>query len=296
MAREIIVRKTTRINNLPDESIATVISFTTPRDACRVATLSTAFSVVADSNIVWNRFLPSDYREIILRASNVDHHALLLDNVPKKDLFMYLADNPLLIDHGLMTVSLEKSTGKKCCTLSARKLRISWADSTTYWQWWLAEDFLPRSRFAEVARLLYVCWFEIKGEIKTSMLSPNTKYGAYLVFHVSSSAWNFYDYPVDAVIETSGGQVVTGRVYLDPRRGGIVDEGYELVPLAGAEDPEEGVNLPKLRVDEWIEVEIGEFFTGDKDELVTFSLMEILTGALKGGLVIEGIEIRPVIE
>ncbi|XP_021773619.1 F-box protein PP2-B13-like [Chenopodium quinoa] len=128
------------------------------------------------------------------------------------------------------------------------------------------------------------------------MLSPNTKYGAYLVFHVSSSAWNFYDYPVDAVIETSGGQVVTGRVYLDPRRGGIVDEGYELVPLAGAEDPEEGVNLPKLRVDEWIEVEIGEFFTGDKDELVTFSLMEILTGALKGGLVIEGIEIRPVIE
>uniref|UniRef100_A0A803LEW3 F-box domain-containing protein n=1 Tax=Chenopodium quinoa TaxID=63459 RepID=A0A803LEW3_CHEQI len=198
MAREVMsnVKNTTRINNLPDESIATVISFTTPRDACRVATLSTTFSVVANSNIVWNHFLPSDYREIILRPSNVDH-VLLLDTLSRR--------TSLCISL-IILFSLTKD-------------------------WW----------FAEVARLLYVWWFEIKGKITTSMLSPNTKYGAYLVFHVTSSAWNFYDYPIEAVIETSGGQVVTGRVYLDPRRGGIVDEDYELVPLSGAEEPEEGL-------------------------------------------------------
>uniref|UniRef100_A0A803LG13 Uncharacterized protein n=2 Tax=Chenopodium quinoa TaxID=63459 RepID=A0A803LG13_CHEQI len=129
------------------------------------------------------------------------------------------------------------------------------------------------------------------------MLSPNTRYGAYLVFDVTSNVWEFYDLPIDVAVETSGGEeVVTGRVYLDPRRAGIFDREYDLVASFDDEGPEENVKLPNKRKDGWLEVEIGEFFTREEDERVTFSLMEVKAGIAKGGLVVEGIEIRPIIE
>uniref|UniRef100_A0A803LPA0 F-box domain-containing protein n=1 Tax=Chenopodium quinoa TaxID=63459 RepID=A0A803LPA0_CHEQI len=244
----------TTINNLPDESIATVISFTTPRDACHIATLSTTFNnVVGNSDIVWDRFLPPNYREIVLRASNVDH-VHLLDTLSKKDLYMYLADNSLLLDQGLM-------------------LGITWGERPSYWHL-LVRHVIPRLRF------------EIKGGITTSMLSPNTRYAAYLVFDVTNrSIWDIYDFPIEVTIETSGGEVVTGMACLDPCR------------REGGEGPEgNNVKLSKKRIDGWVEVEIGEFYTREEDEQVTFSLMEIENGFAKGSLVVQGIEIRPKIE
>jgi hypothetical protein len=42
-----------------------------------------------------------------------------------------------------------------------------------------------------------------------------------------------------------------------------------------------------------LEIELGEFFSGENDEEVKMSLMEVKGHHLKGGLIIEGIEIRP---
>lgn len=49
------------------------------------------------------------------------------------------------------------------------------------------------------------------------------------------------------------------------------------------------------REDGWMEVELGEFFNGegDDEDEVKMSLMEIKGHQLKGGLIIEGIEVRP---
>ena len=47
------------------------------------------------------------------------------------------------------------------------------------------------------------------------------------------------------------------------------------------------------REDGWMEIELGEFFNGEGDEEVKMSLKEIKGHQLKGGLIIEGIEVRP---
>lgn len=47
------------------------------------------------------------------------------------------------------------------------------------------------------------------------------------------------------------------------------------------------------RNDGWMEIKVGEFFTGEDDEEVKISLTETKGYHLKAGLVIEGLEVRP---
>jgi len=55
---------------------------------------------------------------------------------------------------------------------------------------------------------------------------------------------------------------------------------------------EEVVGVATKREDGWMEIKVGEFFSGEKEEEVTMSLMEV-SYPLKGGLIVEGIEVRP---
>ncbi|CAA6662507.1 unnamed protein product [Spirodela intermedia] len=80
----------------------------------------------------------------------------------------------ILVDGGAKSFALERSSGKKCFLLSARELTIIWGDTPHYWDW----ISVPGSRFSEVARLLDVCWLEIRGKIECGMLSQKTSYAA----------------------------------------------------------------------------------------------------------------------
>ncbi|KAL0457022.1 UNVERIFIED_CONTAM: F-box protein PP2-B7 [Sesamum latifolium] len=53
---------------LPELCIAKIVSFTSPRDACKAAAVSPVFKSVLESGIVWEGFLPPDYKEIISRS------------------------------------------------------------------------------------------------------------------------------------------------------------------------------------------------------------------------------------
>jgi hypothetical protein len=55
---------------------------------------------------------------------------------------------------------------------------------------------------------------------------------------------------------------------------------------------ENGIRVPSKRDDGWMEIELGEFFCGEADEEIEMSVMEV-GFRLKGGLVVEGIEVRP---
>ncbi|RZC18953.1 F-box protein PP2-B11 [Glycine soja] len=72
---------------------------------------------------------------------------------------------------------------KKGYLLSARSLTVFWGEGDTprYWGW-----TVPGVRYLEVTEIVSVSWLKILGRIKTAMLSPNTLYGAYLVFKESS--------------------------------------------------------------------------------------------------------------
>lgn len=90
------------IYQLPEGCIANVLSLTSPRDASRLSVVATIFRSAAESDAVWDRFLPPDYSDIIYRSSD---GAELVNVRSKKELYLYLCDHPLFIDGGTKVLS-----------------------------------------------------------------------------------------------------------------------------------------------------------------------------------------------
>lgn len=249
-----------KLDLLPDDCIAHVLSCTTPQDVCQSSIVSSAVRRAAESDNLWEKFLPSDYREIISRLM------FPVSFTSKKELFVKLS-SPLLIDGGSKTFSIDKVTGKKSYMLSARELHITWSSNSLYWSW----KPLLKSRFAEVTELVMVCWLEISAKMNTQMLSPNTNYGAYLVVKFARRAFGLDSIPSDVSVEV-GDYKSRGTIYL--RQNGSP----------------EGVFY---RGDGWTEIELGSFYSDGNDKEMKMSLREVKGEHLKGGLIVEGIEIRP---
>ncbi|KDP23312.1 hypothetical protein JCGZ_23145 [Jatropha curcas] len=357
---------------LPEGCIANVLSFTGPRDVGRLSVLSSTFRSAAESDAVWESFLPPEYQSII---SGSPDSSLLVCSPSKKDIYLRLCDNPILIDGGKKSFQLDKWSGKKCFMISARDLLIVWGDTPRYWRWTSELD----SRFAEVAELIGVCWLEIRGKINVCMLSTNTLYGVYLVYKTTAGAYGFERQPVvvkvgghkrsvylDAETESqlpyptvgrhTGGLFINRRalglqgpvatrdrdsnnpqggedgslgagrerqqryrsmgrlpsgLYIrsrgvglqvpvetrerefnspQEREDGWSDRLFNRSPASGERD----VNNSQEREDGWLEIELGEYFNkeGDDGEL-EISIEEMEGGHWKGGLIVQGIEIRP---
>ncbi|POO02989.1 Phloem protein [Trema orientale] len=284
---------------LPEDCIAKIVSLTSPRDACRLCLVSSVFRSAAESDAVWERFLPPEYLSVFDLRSRRPRPS-------KKDLYLSLCNQPLLIDEGKKSFSLEKATGKKCYMLSARALSIVWGDTTRYWRW----ISLAEARFEDAAELIGVCWFEVRGKIDIRMLSPSTLYTANLVFKLTV-AYGFEHQPVDARVGLVGGETSTRLVYLDterrrwqrsqivPRRLEIflrnrAIQAYETSPPREEDNINNGHEHPKERGDGWIEVELGEFYyDGRQEGELEVSVLEVAGGNWKGGLIVQGIEIRP---
>ncbi|KAL9408674.1 hypothetical protein AB3S75_047120 [Citrus x aurantiifolia] len=255
-------------NVLPAECISHIISLTTPRDACRLAVVSPAFKSAADSDLVWEKFLPSDYKLII---SNSVSSSFLITSLSKKDLYFHLCHHPIFINNGTMSFELEKETGKKCYMVGARDLCIGWGSTPSCWKW----TSLPESRFPEVAELVYFWFFEVNARIETRILSHRTNYAAYLVFKFGKSTDGFRSTQLASAVYVEGiNDKKRQGLFLDPSR-----------------------NTPKLfhdRRDGWMEIEMGEFFNknGDGGTLLC-SLFEFDRFGTRHGLVIQGIEFRP---
>ncbi|KAK3416191.1 hypothetical protein EUGRSUZ_H02040 [Eucalyptus grandis] len=266
---------------LPEGCIANIVSFTSPPDACRIASVSPVFKLACDSDVVWSSFLPPDCRSMASQSAS-----------SMKELYFSLCDHPVLICDGKMSLSLDRHSGKKCIMLSARALSITWGDTPRYWSW----NHSPISRFAEVAELIRVCWLEIRGTISSCMLSPGTLYAAYLVFDASTSE-GFELRPIEVGAGFAGAEVgkqeraayvsraMTARFGFQGRSPWFASAWLELC---------ENGNFPKERRDGWSEIELGEFLTKDgEDGEVEMLFKETNGGNWKSGLVVEGIEIRP---
>ncbi|KAE9451174.1 hypothetical protein C3L33_16909, partial [Rhododendron williamsianum] len=278
-------------------------------DACRLAVVGSTFKSAGESDAVWERFLPSHYKDIITRAVDFPNPTPSSPFASKKQLYLWLSDHPLLIDQGTMSFSLEKSSGRICYMLAARNLAIVWGDTPSYWRW----ISIPESRFSEVAELINVCWLEIRGKINTSMLSPNTTYAAFFVFKSTADAYGFEYHPTEVAVGVSGSESETQSVYLDPERGQRLQ--FQIVPRKPVFRRGFGISnrwrqrttsvlngescdrkYPKVRGDGWMEIEMGEYFNkggGGEDEELEMSVMEVERGDWKSGLIVQGIEIRP---
>ncbi|XP_058770650.1 F-box protein PP2-B11-like [Vicia villosa] len=263
----------TQFEELPEGCIATILSRTTPVDACRLSLVSNTFHSAADSDAVWIQFLPSDSQ---FMDSIISNSPSLVNLPSKKALYLALSDRPIIIDNGLKSFQLDRKSGKICYMLGARSLSTAWVHDERYWKW----ITMRTSRFPEVARLLNVCWLESHGTINTITLSPNTEYAAYVVFKMID-AKGFENRPAKLSVFVEGGHSSTKIVCLDPN---VEDRSHSRV---------EGLECPNVRSDGWLEIEIGEFFnSGIENEKVKMEVLE--KGSYwKRGLFVEGIEVRP---
>ncbi|KAF7132256.1 hypothetical protein RHSIM_Rhsim09G0053000 [Rhododendron simsii] len=246
---------------LPEGCISQILSMASPRDACRSSAISPLFKAAADSDGVWEKFLPSDYRQIISRSVSP------VVFPTKKHLYLSLCDSPLLLDGGKLVVK-PIAIPSSLATLS----------------------FLLLQSFSEVARFLLVRWLDIGGRINTAMLSANTTYAAYLIFKISDhnglksllvkSYVRFvkeleYGYPDDLSCTV---YLTLGTVRSLPR--------------------EQIGRLPQMRRDGWMEIELGEFYNDEGDEGEVEIRLRDVRGSkigqiVKGKLIVEGIEVRP---
>lgn len=147
--------------------------------------------------------------------------------------------------------------------LGSRDLTIIWGDTPYYWEW----TSLPESRFPEVASLQAVCWFEIRGKINTSLLSPGTKYAAYLVFQAHHS-FGFEDVPVESSIHILENHTTTKTIYLSSYR----SEEKRVEP---------DVEYDYLSIEEvrsWINDNLSQLYSSPGNELLGFEAVSTWMG------------------
>ncbi|KAJ9180295.1 hypothetical protein P3X46_008562 [Hevea brasiliensis] len=224
---------------LPEDCFAHILSFTSPRDACCTSVVSSVVRSLADLDTVWEKFLPSDYPEILSRIVSP------------------------------MTCSSKK------------------------------ELFL---RFREVVELRTICWLQINGKFNTQMLSPRTDYGVYLIFKFADRAHGLDTLPSEVSVQV-GNFKTQGKVYL--RRQDKSKQAVESVCFLnrmtaprsrtqGRDGSTSYSSAPCDREDGWTEIELGSFYNqGGANTEVEMGLKEVTGEHLKGGLIVEGIEIRP---
>ncbi|XP_047946441.1 F-box protein PP2-B11-like [Salvia hispanica] len=292
------------LSTLPGECLSEILQRTSPADAMRFATISKASKSAADSDAVWDKFLPEDWPEIISRSV----FPVVYSN--NKELYFILCNSPILLDAGKLSFSLEKGNGKKCYMVGARELEIIWCGNTPMY-WDLTSH--PDSRFSEVALLKIVHWLEIRGTINTRMLSSNTIYGCYLVFKLDwnpyglQSANAFVRFTDDGVGGDSDERAVIldhfgrenarechSRTGEEPVRIGDGLTEIAKVHLQRPDGSEQSGRVAVGRGDGWMEVELGSFYNdrGDDGVVETWLLgKEGYQG--KSGLIVQGIEFRP---
>lgn len=142
-------------------------------------------------------------------------------------------------------------------------------------------------RFGEVANLYKVYWLEISGRFQVKMLSPNTNYAAYFVFKFSK-----LHHELDCSSKASVKFLDDGTNEI----GGDVGHTVYIDPLADELEMERNIDarVPCSRIDGWLELELGEFLVAEGDNReVEAKLSETEILYRKGGLIVEGIEVRP---
>ncbi|KAH9755364.1 F-box protein PP2-B15 [Citrus sinensis] len=91
------------LNMLPEDCVAIILSLTSPSDACRSTLVSSTLRSAAKSDVVWEKFLPSDYQDLVSRSITS------LKFSSKKELYLRLC-NPTLIANGRKMVKSRVNT------------------------------------------------------------------------------------------------------------------------------------------------------------------------------------------
>lgn len=148
-----------------------------------------------------------------------------------------------------------------------------------------------------MAELKTISRLRIEAKIRTKTLSLYTIYGAYLIIKITNQAFGLDSIPSETSL-VAGDDVQINTAFFSPKNSRKMQM-ENLLYMNRMQMLKKRVNaggnerFPVERKDGWMEIEIGEFYTDEIDKEITMSLMETKGHQLKGGLTIQGIEIRP---
>ncbi|KAI5658657.1 hypothetical protein M9H77_27450 [Catharanthus roseus] len=131
-----------------------------------------------------------------------------------------------------------------------------------------------------MVELVLTTWLDIQGKISTQILSPNTKYGAYLIINLAERVYGLEKMPSEASVELENYKSLglrkcsTGKVKAND------EESLFVLPKKDSTMEEE---VLVEREDGWLEIELGEFYNDGN----------VKGNHVKAGLIVEGIEVRP---
>ncbi|PUZ50092.1 hypothetical protein GQ55_6G031900 [Panicum hallii var. hallii] len=288
-------RRETQLGDLPADCLAQAIALTSPRDASRCAAVSPTFRAAADSDHVWQRFIPSDDAQLLLAALPAKGGGGGGRN--KKDAYLGLCDAASAAavgGDGGCRVWLDRATGAKCYALSARRLSLPWDDGEFSWRF----TPHPLSRFGEVAELVECTCLDIYGRLPAAALTPAAPYAAYLVYDTAAGGRHRgLSFPDQETAVSLGGRPAAHHaVCLRP-------DDAEARKFGGASGPRRGgggqqvlVRQPRRREDGWWEMEMGRLRTAggrEEEQEEVVASFEALGWYPKSGLVLHGIEFRP---
>ncbi|KAL1810431.1 hypothetical protein ACET3Z_027421 [Daucus carota] len=262
---------------LPQECIEEVVWRVGPMEACRLSAVCKRFQSAAESDLVWDRFLPSDYQQLRDRADALPN----MKFAHKKDLFLFLIGNHVSMDGNTMCFWLCKRTGKKCFLTA---ISIIGDVEEVYFEdvgWSRLE--VEISRIQDCFTLCHrVALFGIQGKISTSVLSPNTTYTIYLVCSLAEYIFHYYyfDEPVEVSVAINGVESIKHIVYLNPRK--------------MKSEVDNDLQYPQKRKDDRFEVQLGEYLNKGGEEVnLEITMTEVKSGKRKSGPTMEGFEFRP---
>jgi len=278
------------MGELPESCISQILSFTTPIDVCRLSVLSNTFRLAGNSDPVWEKMLPIQYRDLLARLDSP------LQFSSKRELFFTLC-HPNLIDGRTKKFWIERATGKLCFMLSARDLDITRGDDRRYWHW-ISQDV---SSFKEIAELVAERWLEVRGQFDCKFLSPGTAYTVsfrlrlhksphrigrdlrtrLIRFFPRTDGWDHK--PVKFSVTTPGDHHQEYARYLRNTDMPVGNEGYQMTPFRHVEEG-------------WMEFDAGRFVVqkdGDSSGMIKFCMRELEGGNWKSGLLVGGVMIQP---
>ncbi|KAL4200793.1 hypothetical protein AMTRI_Chr02g212910 [Amborella trichopoda] len=152
-----------------------------------------------------------------------------------------------------------------CLFLLARDLKIVWGEDKRYWRWMRLQDSSRPE--IEIAELLKVCWFEVRGKIDASWLTPGMDYIVAFIVKLSAQAHGWEE------------QNVTLSFILANK-----------MKMAKTQTK----NLEEMERGKWMEIQVGAFHIGQEEKGdLEFSMMQTQEGKWKSGLLIKGAVIRP---
>ncbi|GJV68526.1 kinase-like domain, phloem protein 2-like protein [Tanacetum coccineum] len=209
--------------------------------------------------------LPTDCDDIIKRSSQS------VRDSSKEELYSLLI-NWILIDDDEKLLSLSKRNGKKSHMLPVKAVLC---DSSNVKLFALRDSV--HSRFHKEVELLSPPQFRIQCKIESRLLSSDTKYKCYLVFKISEKCRGLH-YPVRVRDQRHRKNKVVGILYLrSPSQYNLHDT----------------FRVPEQREDGWMEVNVWEFNTDSELKDVPMDLKILSYGGTMRGLILYGIEFRP---